>query len=124
MSIVPEEGSLTPSDIQQGPKSPSPQPAPKLPKSSNSNGTSNGNGAHINRINGAPIATPRKRTTDTLANIKNVGNLMTSAASVDQINKISSLPRSGIMNDSQHRKSQPILTSFRSSASGKQSLMK
>ena len=62
MSIVPEEGSLTPSDVPNQPNSKSPSPPKDI-----------------------PVATPRKRTTDTLANIRTIGTI---SASSDQIHKI------------------------------------
>ena len=62
MSIVPEEGSLTPSDAPNAPNSKSPTPPKDI-----------------------PVATPRKRTTDTLANIRTIGTI---SASSDQIHKI------------------------------------
>jgi hypothetical protein len=61
MSMVPEEGSLTPSESQT--KSP-------IPKQQQTE----------------PIARPRKRTTETLSNIKTIGNIV--SASSDQINKL------------------------------------
>ena len=62
MSIVPEEGSLTPSDAPNQPNSKSPTPPKEI-----------------------PVATPRKRTTDTLANIRTIGTI---SASSDQIHKL------------------------------------
>ena len=61
MSMVPEEGSLTPSEIQPTNKSPTP-PA-------------------------EPTPTPRKRAVETLNNIKTIGSI---SASSDQIHKTSS----------------------------------
>ena len=62
MSIVPEEGSLTPSDAPNQSNSKSPSPPKDI-----------------------PVATPRKRTTDTLANIRTIGTI---SASSDQIHKL------------------------------------
>lgn len=88
MSIVPEEGSLTPSEAQEK------SPTPPNPESKSG-------------INTLPA--PRKRTTETLANIKPIGSIQ--SLSTEALNR-HSLTR----NSSQLRKSQPVLlTSFRHS---------